>query len=87
MSKLAEGPATLFFYLRFMHIHEIDTLRAFLAHDYSLKNVTLQDIDFTGLNINWEAVKVDNTTFLGCNLPLEAELVLRRKGAYLYFHP
>ena len=70
-----------------MHIHEIDTLRAFLAHDYSLKNVTLQDIDFTGLDINWEAVKVDNTTFLGCNLPLEAELVLRRKGAYLYFHP
>ena len=70
-----------------MHIHEIDTLRAFIGHDYDLTNVTLQDIDFSGIDINWDALKINNTTFLGCTLPLEAELILRRKGAYLYFHP
>ena len=68
-------------------IRELHTLQAFLRGHYSLANTTLQAIDFTGVDINWEAVKIDNTTFLGCRLPLAAELILRRKGAYLYFHP
>ncbi len=68
-------------------IKTISTFSAFLENGNSLKNCVIQDIDFCNLDISWHSVKIDNTTFMGCNLPLEEEITLRRKGAYIYDHP
>ena len=68
-------------------IKNIKSLEAFLSNDNSLENTVVQNIDFRGLNINWQTIKFGNTTFMGCRLPLEEEITLRRKGAYLYNHP
>lgn len=65
----------------------ISTLQSFLENGNSLKDCVVQNIDFSNLNINWESIKIDNTTFMGCQLPLEQEISLRRQGAFLYFHP
>jgi len=53
----------------------------------SLRNCTLQAIDFTGTDFDWEAFEMDNTAFLGCSLSLEDELQLRRLGAQIYPPP
>ena len=68
-------------------IKTIGSLSDFLENGNSLKDCVIQDIDFSALNISWHSVKIDNTTFMGCRLPLEEEITLRRKGAYIYAHP
>lgn len=68
-------------------IKSIGSLEAFLQNGNSLKDSVVQNIDFSELNINWEAVKIDNTTFMGCEISIEEEVLLRRKGAYIYMHP
>ena len=68
-------------------IKTIDSLEDFIGSGNSLKNSVIQNIDFSQLNINWETVKIDNTTFMGCEMSLEEEITLRKKGAYLFFHP
>jgi predicted Rossmann-fold nucleotide-binding protein len=68
-------------------ITEIKTFDKFCQNSASLKNCTLQGIDFKGKSINWDKIVIDNTVFLGCGLELEEEIQLRRKGAYLYRAP
>ena len=68
-------------------IKTIGSLQEFLKNGNSLKDSVVQNIDFSKLNISWESVKVDNTTFMGCDMTIEEEVVLRRKGAYIYMHP
>lgn len=47
-----------------------------------LTDTTLVDVDLRELTLDWSAVRVDDTTlFIGCQLPLETELTLRRRGA------
>lgn len=65
-------------------LQKIDSVRAFLKNGTSAKNCVFQNIDFSQLNINWEIIEIENTTFLGCNLTLSEEITLRKKGAYLY---
>ncbi len=69
------------------YIKEIKTFQGFLNNGLSLRNCTFQQLDFTGLNINWDILEIHNTTFLGCKLALEDELNLRRRGAYFYHSP
>jgi predicted Rossmann-fold nucleotide-binding protein len=68
-------------------IKTISSLEGFLKNGNSLKDSVVQDIDFSKLNINWDSVKVDNTTFMGCEMSIEEEITLRRKGVYIYMHP
>ena len=68
-------------------ITEIKTFEQFRQNGASLKNSTLQALDFTGKQVNWEKFEIDNTTFLGCGLSLDEEILLRRKGAYIYQAP
>ncbi|MCB9288334.1 MAG: hypothetical protein H6560_13590 [Lewinellaceae bacterium] len=68
-------------------ITEIKTFEQFRQNGASLKNSTLQALDFTGKQVNWEKFEIDNTTFLGCVLSLDEEILLRRKGAYIYQAP
>ena len=68
-------------------ITEIKTFEQFRQNGASLKNSTLQALDFSGKQVNWEKFEIDNTTFLGCVLSLDEEILLRRKGAYIYQAP
>ena len=68
-------------------IKTIASLEDFLKNGNSLKDSIVQNIDFSKLNINWESVKIDNTTFMGSEMSIEEEITLRRKGAYIYMHP
>ena len=68
-------------------ITQISSFEKLLQNGHSLKNSTLQALDFRPLHLNWENFTIDNTLFLGCQLSLEDEMVLRRKGAYIYHAP
>lgn len=68
-------------------ITEIETLQHFLQNGKSLKNCTLQGLDLKPLKINWHMLAFENTTFLGCQLDLDEEMLLRQKGAYIYLAP
>jgi len=68
-------------------ITEIKTFEKFQYNGASLKNCTLQGIDFKNKDIDWEHFQIENTVFLGCGLSMKEELLLRRKGAYLYRAP
>lgn len=47
-----------------------------------LTNTTLVDIDLTEITLDWASFTVaDSTLFIGCNVPLETEIGLRRRGA------
>ncbi len=68
-------------------IDDLEALATARVNGRSLKNCTLRAIDFTGADMNWPDWQIDNTTFLGCVLPIEDEILLRRRGAYIYTAP
>jgi len=68
-------------------ITEIKTFEQFRQNGASLKDCTLQGLDFEGKQVDWMRFEIDNTTFLGCGLSLEEEVQLRRRGAYIYSAP
>lgn len=68
-------------------ITQISSFQELLQNGHSLKNCTLQALDFSQLQLNWENFAVENTLFLGCQMSLDDEMVLRRKGAYIYHAP
>jgi predicted Rossmann-fold nucleotide-binding protein len=68
-------------------IDDIASLQSFLTRHASLKDCTLQDINFKGLDISWQEVHIENTVFLGCQFSPEIEMLLHQKGAYLYSAP
>ena len=59
-----------------------------LSGNYNLSCTTLVDIDLTGISIDWSKIAVDATTLIiGCTLPLELEIELRRRGANFLHAP
>lgn len=68
-------------------ITEIESFQQLLQNGRSLKNCTLQGLNLAPLKINWHMLHIEDTTFLGCRLSLEEELLLRQKGAYIYLAP
>lgn len=68
-------------------ITEIKTFEQFSRNGASLKNCTLQALDFIGKQVDWTKFEIDNTTFLGCKLSLDEEILLRKQGAYIYTAP
>lgn len=54
----------------------------------SLHETTLVDLDLTEVTLDWDKVDVDDTTLLiGCTLPIEQEVSLRRRGANFLHAP
>lgn len=54
----------------------------------SLHETTLVDLDLTEVTLNWDNIAVDDTTLLiGCKLPIEQEIALRRRGANFLHAP
>ncbi|MBU0981660.1 hypothetical protein KKC94_03115 [Patescibacteria group bacterium] len=65
-------------------IKEIESVEALLKQGDAFLNLTIQSLDLRKVNIDWENVKIANTTFLGCDMDRETELILKKKGAILY---
>lgn len=65
-------------------IKEIESIETLLKHGDTLLNLTLQNLDLTKTDIDWSKVKLANTTFLGCDMSEETELLLRKKGGMIY---
>ncbi|MFH1534180.1 MAG: hypothetical protein ABID64_04590 [Nitrospirota bacterium] len=65
-------------------IKEVESAEAFLKEGNTLLNLTIQSLDLNEIHIDWENVKLANTTFLGCDMSEEIEIVLRKKGAVIY---
>ncbi len=59
-----------------------------LTATHDLTNTTLVDIDLTEVTLDWSTFTVnDSTLFIGCKIPLETEIGLRRRGANLLRAP
>lgn len=65
-------------------IKEIESVKDLLLEGNTLLNLTIQNLDLRNLDIQWEKIKLANTTFLGCEMSRELELLLREKGAMIY---
>lgn len=65
-------------------IKEIESVEALLQQGNDFFNLTIQSLDLKKIDIDWSKVKIANTTFLGCEMTRETELILKQKGAILY---
>ena len=65
-------------------ITEVESAEALLKEGSTLLNLTIQSLDLNKIDIDWENVKLANTTFLGCDMTEDLELMLRKKGAVIY---
>ena len=65
-------------------IKEVGSVHDLLKQGDMLLNLTIQNLDLNEVDIDWEKVKLANTTFLGCEIPEEIEFILRKKGAFIY---
>jgi len=70
---------------------EIKTLGAFddlLGRcESDLQGYTFFALDLRKRKMDWSGLDVSGSTFIGCYLDLEEELLLRRRGAFFYTHP
>lgn len=62
-------------------IHNIDD---FLANGYDLSGATIQNIDFTKFDINWDALILTDVCFLGCTFKEDDIASIHRAGAALF---
>ena len=65
-------------------INEIESFHQFDTNGHDLTDCTMQDVDFTKEKINWDIYHFKNTTFLGCNLTLEDQLTILKKGGIIF---
>ncbi len=66
-------------------IREIQTVEQLLAQQGQLKDCAVQALDLSGLDVDWTALDVDGTLFLGCLFPSEAaEDAVEAGGAVLF---
>lgn len=63
---------------------EIGSLREYLGRTRSLKNCTVQQVDFTTHRINWEDTVVENAVFLGCSFLRAEKSYLLEQGAIIF---
>ncbi len=68
-------------------IHSIKSCQQFLKKSSSLKNCTVQNLDFRVMKLNWEKIELENTTFLGCIFSIEDEIIIRKKGGIILQAP
>jgi len=68
----------------YIYYKEIHSLKEFLKSGYNLQNATLQSIDFTSSKINWHALKLENSVFLGCKLTQEEKFTILEKGGIIF---
>jgi len=65
-------------------VREIHSYKELLNAGYNLRGATIQSIDFTGLEINWYALDLEHTAFLGCNLSTEEKILITERGGLVF---
>jgi hypothetical protein len=66
-------------------ISEIEDITQLLAQQSSLSNKAIQGLDLSQTQIDWKAVDLHDTLFLGCKFAdLEDECIVKRQGAYVF---
>jgi len=70
-----------------MTIKEIETWQTFLRNGHTLKNRTIQEIDFTKIQPNWSTLKVEGALFLGCKMSTKDQIYLIEHGATVMNRP
>jgi predicted Rossmann-fold nucleotide-binding protein len=66
-------------------IREIQTVEQLLAREGRLRDCAVQGLDLRGLDVDWPALDVAGTLFLGCLFPShEVEGALKANGATLF---
>jgi predicted Rossmann-fold nucleotide-binding protein len=63
---------------------KITRLQEYLNHTRSLKNCTIQQVDFTSRPINWTEIIIENTVFLGCSFRAIDKNYLLEQGAIIF---
>ena len=66
---------------------EITTIEDFFEHGYDLGHCSIQNIDFTQVQLNWRTFHIEETTFLGCNLTDADLAILYAAGAMIIPKP
>jgi len=64
---------------------EIDSIQALLDRGSCLDGLVVQGLNLSEVQLDWAEVSVRDTVFLGCSFSsLEAEVTLRRRGAWMF---
>lgn len=69
--------------LKRKHI-EIHNINDFLANGYLLRHGTVQGIDFTKLAVDWQAMDIEGSVFLGCSIPAADQATILSKGGLIF---
>ena len=64
-----------------LEIHTLSELSTFLNEHRSLKDVVVQSVDVSSIVEAVVAAKIENTVFLGCQIPDDALCSLVKVGA------
>jgi len=65
-------------------VREIHSYQELLKAGYNLRGATIQSIDFEGLEINWHALDLEHTAFLGCNLSTAEKVLIIERGGMVF---
>nr|WKN37003.1 hypothetical protein K4G66_32050 [Tunicatimonas sp. TK19036] len=70
--------------LSYPFFHQRESLEKFIQQTHSLKNCTIQQIDFHDHTLVWDDIIIENTTFLGCTFRVEDRSRLLDRGAIIF---
>ncbi|MCK0204236.1 LOG family protein [Ornithobacterium rhinotracheale] len=65
-------------------IRTLDYWRKHTKASNSLRDLVIQNLDFTKEAINWESFELDNTVFISCDFKQEDAFLLMQMGAFIY---
>lgn len=68
-------------------VKEIHSQQEFLNSGHLLDNATIQNIDFTSLNLNWNSIDIENAVFLGCTLSANDQIQIIQNGGLIFPEP
>ncbi len=63
---------------------EIHSFAEMLDAGYNLQGATIQDIDFYGLEIDWQSLNLEGTVFLGCGLADDEVVRILKGGGFVF---
>ena len=67
-----------------LEIHTLVELSTYLDEHRSLKDVVVQSVDISSIVEAVVAAKIENTVFLGCQIPDDALCSLVKLGAHIF---
>ena len=68
-------------------LKDLESFLYVVENHRALLNCTIKDVDFSDNNIDWDALLIKGTSFLGCRMSDEVESTLRKKGAVIFSKP